>query len=91
MLITAGGTVGLENGALDLTALVTFRDTGLQKFQSPLVRDILSKGVRLPIRGTLMNPEFDKESFLKPLARTAGKKILEEKLGDLLFQKLGKP
>lgn len=86
MRITASGTAGLESGSLDLVAQITFLEPALQTIESSFARDILAKGVRLPVRGTLMNPVFDKESFLKQLLRQAGRKLIEGKLGDLLFK-----
>jgi hypothetical protein len=84
--IESAGSVGLENGALDIKAVVAFQEAGLQKIESKLARDVLSKGFSLPVRGTLTDPDFDKRAALKPFLREAGK-ILQEKLGGLIRRK----
>ena len=68
----ATGTVGLSDGKLDLNARIAFQEGGLKQFSSAIVRKIFSEGVDLPVPGTVMDPQFDKGSFIKPIARRAG-------------------
>ncbi|OGH60327.1 MAG: hypothetical protein A3G34_09800 [Candidatus Lindowbacteria bacterium RIFCSPLOWO2_12_FULL_62_27] len=89
MDISAEGSVGLEKGEMDLTTRITFRAPALQKVESRLARAALARGFVLHIRGTLDRPVFDKESVLKPFLREAKEKILNGKVGDFLFKKLG--
>ncbi len=89
--IRGGGTVDLTDGALQMTATILLKEPALKNVQSRFAREILSKEIVLPIHGTLMDPVFDKESVLKPLLRETGRKVIEEKLGDFLLKKLGKP
>lgn len=73
MTIRATGTVGLDDGKLNLTTQIAFQEEGLKKFSSSLTRKILSDGVSIPLRGTAMDPKFDKHVFLKEVMKHVGK------------------
>lgn len=75
MRLRAEGTVTLAGGALDVTAGITLKEKGLEKMESGFVRGVFSEEVILPVRGTIMEPKFDKGACLKAIAKRAGKKL----------------
>ena len=79
MTLNAVGKIHVDDGRLDMALQITFHESGLKNFSSSIVREIFSDGVAIPVRGSVMNPEFDKGSFIKSVARKAGRKI--RKLG----------